>query len=100
MIYQTLSDESYQFVLIILMGFGGMVKLLQESGALLGFGKFVHKFATGQKKPMVISWLMALIMFIVYSSYRSCVFLLLAVGWSFRGSVPSAGQMAGIRLAA
>ena len=64
MIYQTLSDESYQFVLIILMGFGGMVKLLQESGALLGFGKFVHKFATGQKKPMVISWLMALIMFI------------------------------------
>ena len=26
--------------------------------------------------------------------------LLLAVGWSFRGSVPSVGQMAGIRLAA
>ena len=64
MIYQTLSNSSYQFVLIILMGFGGMIKLLQESGALLGFGSLVHKFAKGPKKPLIVSWIMALIMFV------------------------------------
>lgn len=64
MIYQTLSNSSYQFVLIILVGFGGMIKLFQESGALLGFGNLVHKFARGQKMPLIISWIMALIMFV------------------------------------
>lgn len=64
MMYQTLSNSSYQFVLIILVGFGGMIKLFQESGALLGFGELVHRFAGGQKKPLIISWLLALIMFV------------------------------------
>lgn len=64
MFYQSLSNSSYQFVLIILVGFGGMIKLFQESGALMGFGNLVHKFAKGQKKPLIISLLMAVIMFV------------------------------------
>lgn len=64
MIYGTLSNSSYQFVLIILMGFGGMIKLLQESGALAGFGSFVHKFAHGPKTPLVVAWIMAVVMFV------------------------------------
>lgn len=64
MIYKTLSNESYQFVLIILIGFGGMIKLFQESGALLGFSELVHRFARGPKKPLLVGWLLAVLMFV------------------------------------
>lgn len=63
MIYKTLSNPSYQFVLIILAGFGGLIKLFQESGALLGFGNLLSRYAHGPKKPLIIAWLMAFVMF-------------------------------------
>lgn len=62
--YMTLADSSYQFALFMLVGFGGMIKLFQESGGLSGFGDFVSKFATGQKRPMVLAWLMAMVTFV------------------------------------
>jgi len=62
--YETLANPSFQFVLLILTGFGGMIKLLQESGGLLGFGLLVSRFASGPKKPMILAWLMGLAMFI------------------------------------
>lgn len=62
--YATLSNPSFQFVLLILTTFGGMIKLLQESGGLLGFGLLVSRFASGPKKPLILAWFMGLLMFI------------------------------------
>lgn len=64
LLYETLSDPSYQFVLIILMCFGAMIKLFQESGALLGFEHFVSKHAKGPKKPLIVAWFMNIILFV------------------------------------
>lgn len=62
--YEVLSDSSFQFVLLIMVGFGGLITLLQESGALLGFRDLLEKFASGPKKSMLLAWVMAFIMFI------------------------------------
>lgn len=64
MIYGTLSNSSYHFVLFILMGFGGMIKLFQESGALLGFRRTLSKRVKGEKTPLLVAWLMSAIMFV------------------------------------
>lgn len=64
MMYQTLSNESYQFVIIILMCFGAMIRLFQDSGAMAGFGKAVSKIADGPKKPLIMAWVMSCCMFI------------------------------------
>lgn len=64
MMYGALSNPSYQFVLIVLMIFGGMIRLFQESGAMLGFGSIVSKYAEGPKKPLLIAWVMSLFMFV------------------------------------
>lgn len=63
-LYGTLSNSSYQFVVFILFGFGGMIRLFQESGALLGFATWVSKFASGPKKPLILAWAMAFVMFV------------------------------------
>ena len=63
-LYDTLSNPSFQFIIIIVILFGGVNSLLQESGALIGFGNSVSKFADGPRKPLVLSWLMAVAMFV------------------------------------
>ena len=78
MIYGTLGNSSYHFVLFILMGFGGMIKLFQESGALLGFRHTLSKYVKGKKAPLVVAWFMACIMFV--DDYLSA----LAVSFSMR----------------
>ncbi len=62
--YGVLSDGSFQFVLLIMIGFGGLIALLQESGALLGFRDFLDRFASGPKRSMFLAWIMAFVMFI------------------------------------
>ncbi len=62
--YDVLSDSSFQFVLFIMIGFGGMITLFQESGALMGFRDFLSKFASGPKKSMLLAWLMSFVMFV------------------------------------
>lgn len=42
-LYGALSNSSYQFVLCIIIGFGGMITLFQESGALMGFRDLLLK---------------------------------------------------------
>jgi len=39
--YATLSNDSFQFVVLILVTFGGVIQLLQKSGALTGFGNLL-----------------------------------------------------------
>ena len=62
--YSTASSSSFQFALFMLMGFGGMIKLFQESGALISFGNWAAKYASGKKKPLVLSWLISLALFV------------------------------------
>ena len=62
--YNTLADSSYQFALLMLIGFGGMIKLFQESGALVSFADWAAKHASGKKKPLVLGWLISLALFV------------------------------------
>lgn len=64
LMYGVLSTYSYQFVLIVLMGFGAMIKLLQNSGAIAGFGNLMSKGVNGQKKPLAIAWLTSFLIFV------------------------------------
>ncbi|MCI8485467.1 MAG: hypothetical protein HFH41_14185, partial [Lachnospiraceae bacterium] len=63
-LYGALSNESYQFLLMLLLGFGGIIKLFEKSGALLGFSDILSKFAGSRKKSMVATWIMGIIMFV------------------------------------
>lgn len=61
--YGTLSGSSFQFVLILMTVFGGIIELLKMSGGLNGLGSFAARFANGKHKPLVLSWIMSLLMF-------------------------------------
>ena len=63
-LYGALSNESYQFLLILLLGFGAIIKLFEKSGALQGFANIIGRFANTRKKTMVVTWLMGIIMFV------------------------------------
>ncbi len=62
-IYGALTNSSYQFVILILLGFGGMIKAFQESGSLVGFGNWISRYASGPRKPLILGWLMGFVMF-------------------------------------
>lgn len=62
-LYAALSNSSYQFVLLIMVAFGGMVELLQKSGALRGFREGLLKVASGPRRTMFLAWCMAALMF-------------------------------------
>lgn len=62
--YATISDPSYQFAVFMLIGFGGMIKLFQESGALLSFADWASRHASGKKKPLVLAWVISLALFV------------------------------------
>ncbi len=64
MMYGALSNPSYQFLLIILLGFGGMTKLFEKSGSLMGIGNALSKYADSPKKSMVVTWIVGIIMFV------------------------------------
>lgn len=64
MMYSTLANESYDFLLFILLGFGAMIKLFETSGAFLGFTNIISKVAKGRKSAMVATWLMGIVMFV------------------------------------
>lgn len=63
-LYGALSNESYQFLLMLLLGFGGMIKLFERSGALMGFSNILSKFANTPRKSMVATWFMGIVMFV------------------------------------
>lgn len=62
--YDVLADSSFQFVLMIMIGFGALISLFQESGALMGFRDLLGRFASSPKKSMTLAWIMSFIMFV------------------------------------
>ena len=63
-LYAVLSSSSYQFALCVIIGFGGMITLFQESGALMGFRDLLLKLAGGPKRTLVLAWCMSAVMFV------------------------------------
>ena len=62
--YQTLTDSSFQFCLILIVLFGGIIELFQQSGALQGFGNLISKYAKGEKQVLCLAWIMSVVMFV------------------------------------
>lgn len=62
--YDTLTNSSFQFCLILIILFGGIIELFQQSGALQGFGNLISGYAKGQKKIMILAWFMSALMFV------------------------------------
>lgn len=64
MIYSALSNSSYQLLLMVACSFGGMIMLLEKSGALYGFQRFMVRFCTTPVRTMVLTWILGGIIFI------------------------------------
>ena len=77
-LYSVLADSSYQFVLLIMVCFGGMIALLQKSGALQGFRDSLLRVAAGPRRSLFLAWCMGLLLFA--DEYLNA----LAVSFSFR----------------
>ena len=79
MLYQTLSNSSFQLLLIVSCSFGGMIMLLEKSGSMYGFRKCMVRLCTTPARTMVLTWLLGGIVFI--DDYLNA----LAVAVSMRG---------------
>ena len=64
MLYGVLSDDTFQLILIILLGFGAMTTMFEKSGGIGGFAAFIGKYANTRKKSLVVTWLMSVCLFI------------------------------------
>lgn len=62
--YTMMSNSSFQFAAMVILSFGAFVKLLQESGSLMGFYKWIVKVAKGPKSAMLIAWLLSIVLFV------------------------------------
>ena len=56
-----LSDEAWMFMVMFMLG--SFVYLLQASKGAFGFGRIVQKLAKSQKKTLLASWLLGIIIF-------------------------------------
>ena len=85
MIYRVLSNDSYQFILVLLIGIGTMIRLFERSGALAGFRKHLKKWAAAPRQSLLLTWLLSFVLFI--DDYL----ILLTVSSSMRKLTDAAG---------
>ena len=81
--YGTLSNESFQFCVLIVFSFGIVVRLFQESGGLQGFAVFMKKSIKGPRSSLVFCWLISIALFV--DEYLNA----LTVGFSMNGITDS-----------
>lgn len=62
--YEALSNGSDQYILLILVCSGAMIRLLEKSGAMLGFRNMISKYAKNEHKVMFFTWVLGIIVFI------------------------------------
>lgn len=62
--YQVLTDESFQLLVIVGTGFAGMSALLEKSGATLGFRGILEKFCKTRGTTLFCTWLLGAVIFI------------------------------------
>lgn len=77
--YRALSDDSLQFCIIFLIAFGSIIRLLQESGGLQGFARFMSRFIRGPRSALFFCWIIAGTLFV--DEYLNT----LTVGFTMRG---------------
>ena len=77
-LYTTLCDDGTVWVLMLCGLFGSLIKLLQESGGVLGFTHLAQKVLKGRKSSMIGAWILGIIVFV--DDYLNC----LAVGAAVR----------------
>jgi tetracycline resistance efflux pump len=63
-IYTVIGGDTYVYVLLIVSIFGGLIRLLQDSGGALGFGHFASKYANTQRKSLFITFILGIIVFV------------------------------------
>ena len=63
LMYAALSNESFQFILLILVASGAMIKLLEQSGAMLGFRNMISRWANTKHKTLLFTWILGWIVF-------------------------------------
>lgn len=83
MMYEVLSDPTYQFILLILVCLGALIRQFQESGALFGFRSWATKLSRGPINPLLLSLFLHLFLFI--DDYLST----LAVSFAMRDTTDS-----------
>ena len=64
MIYEVLSNDSFQFIVILLIGIGSIIRLYEKSGALAGFRSKLKRWAGTPKRSVLITWLLCFVLFI------------------------------------
>lgn len=62
--YEVLSNGSFQFVILTVIGLGALIQLLQHSGALMGFKTVILRFAHSPRSSLLAAWLLSLILFV------------------------------------
>ena len=63
-IYTVIGGDTYIYVLLVVGIFGGFIRLLQDSGGALGFGHFASKYANTQRKSLIITYILGMIVFV------------------------------------
>lgn len=63
-IYSVIGGDAFVYVLLIVGIFGGLIKLIQDSGGALGFGHFARKYANTQRKSLIITYILGIIVFV------------------------------------
>ncbi len=62
--YTVLSSSSFQLLILVSLGFGGMIALLEKSGSMLGFGKTMERISSSRPKTLALTWLLGGIIFV------------------------------------
>ncbi|MGN1412668.1 MAG: Na+/H+ antiporter NhaC family protein [Anaerovoracaceae bacterium] len=81
--YETFSNDSFQFCVLIVFCFGIVIRLFQESGGLQGFAAWLRNYMKGPKSTLVFCWLLSAVLFV--DEYLNA----LTVGFSMSGITDS-----------
>jgi Na+/H+ antiporter NhaC len=64
LIYAMLADETYSWILLMLLLFGGLIKLLEESGGTFGFGALAMRYIKSDKSSLFATYILGILIFI------------------------------------
>jgi tetracycline resistance efflux pump len=76
---KSLSDETLQWLLTVVVLFGILITLFERSGAVGDFARWTERFVNSRRKSLVLTWLLGVVMFV--DDYLNA----LAVGTSMKG---------------
>jgi Na+/H+ antiporter NhaC len=63
-IYKTFSDETFQWIFMVVTFFGIIIALFEKSGAVMDFGLWITKFLKSKKQVLVGTFIFGLVVFV------------------------------------